>query len=75
MNQFGVMGTRDRIAAGASDNFHPALARGIDIGLPLLSMHRPTEKISVIDIWNMYRGIKSFYSVNEISNFFPQRKR
>jgi aspartyl aminopeptidase len=73
MNQVAIMGTRDYKAPGASDNFHPALARGIDIGLPLLSMHRPTERTSTIDIWNMYRGITAFFSVNDIERYFPQR--
>jgi len=75
MNQFGIMGNIDEREAAASDSFHPAAANGIDIGVPLLSMHRATEQVSTMDMLNLVRATRAFYSVKRMGRYFPTSNR
>ena len=34
--------------------------RGLDVSIPLLSMHAPFEVISKADLYEAYRGYKAF---------------
>ena len=40
----------------------------IDLGVPLLSMHSPFEMSSKVDVWNFYRTMNAFYSVNNLAH-------
>jgi len=60
--QLASMGTIDNLIENASDIFHSDIySHGIDLGIPLQGMHRPTELVCAIDLWNLTKGIQTVY--------------
>lgn len=74
-HQMGIMGTYDDIARGASHIFHPSLAQGAYIGVPILGMHRTMETTSTADVWMMYKAVRSIFSVTDRNKYWVQRAR
>lgn len=75
-HQFGIMGTHEDPIPGSSDAFHSCLllSQGVDIGIPLLGMHRMKEIVSVIDLWNLYKTAIAFFSVSDHDKYWPKEK-
>ncbi len=65
--QYGVMGTHDDLTAGSTNTLFQSLflEDGASIGVPCIGMHRATEQTSAIDLFNLTRAVRAFYSVKD----------
>jgi len=75
-HQTGIMGRYDEKTAGASDTFHSYVwGGGIDIGVPVLGLHRFTSEVcSKIDVWHTAKAIHAFFSVKDHSKYLLRRE-
>ncbi|MFC1696854.1 hypothetical protein ACFL1H_00850 [Nanoarchaeota archaeon] len=60
---------------GSGDLIYQDLAvEGIYMGVPCSSLHRYTELISKIDLWNLAKAVNAFYSVENHKDYIISQK-
>ena len=72
--QIATMGNSEYRAPGASDAIHsPLFAEGIDLGIPLIGMHRHSEITSVIDNYFLAKTIQHYFGIKDHKRYLPKR--
>ena len=60
--QFGQLGKVDTGGGGTVAKYVANLnVDVVDVGIPVLSMHSPFEVISKLDLYEMFKAVKSFF--------------
>ena len=73
--QFGIMGRPGNKIANSSQKFHLDDAEGIDLGVPVIGMHRSSEVASIADIWSLSHAMRAFFAVKEHAAYWPRPRK